>query len=235
MLPKTQIQLSERRFVLIAILSLAVLPTCTQALTDQDIPSTRTLTPDEQHWKHKFRGLVGGQLCVDAFGEKYGITIFNEKGQSFYQKASLSARGNSKHGYGAEFGVPITLRAMWREGGTPGSAIHTAWNSKLIGDVTVPVAERIPDAILDEVRNKRGGFRLKLRLTDDDLLVGWDLENRPGYDPNAKGPNGLPVYVEAVHSFVGGDFREAKIINGEVIRKGWYIDKKSGQKIETDF
>ena len=35
--------------------------------------------------------------------------------------------------------------------------------------------------------------------------------------------------------FFGGDFREAHIFNGQVIRKGWYIDPKTGQRIETDF
>jgi hypothetical protein len=235
MLAKAQILLNNRRSALTALLLSIALPACTQTTTDQAMTNAKTLTPDEQRWKHKFRGLGGGQLFVDAFGEKYGVVIFNEKGQRFFARASLSARGNSKYGYGAEFGVPITLRATWREGGVPGSATETDWNSKLIGDVTVPVAERIPDTILDEVRKSGGGFRLKLRLKEDDLLVGWDIETRPGYDPKKLGLNGQPIYVTPVHSFVGGDFQEAKIHNGQVERKGWYIDKKTGQKIETDF
>jgi hypothetical protein len=32
-----------------------------------------------------------------------------------------------------------------------------------------------------------------------------------------------------------GDFQEARIFNGQVIRKGWYIHPKTKQKIETDF
>jgi hypothetical protein len=38
-----------------------------------------------------------------------------------------------------------------------------------------------------------------------------------------------------VYEAVGGDFREAEIVNGIAVRKGWYIDPKTGQKIETDF
>jgi hypothetical protein len=33
----------------------------------------------------------------------------------------------------------------------------------------------------------------------------------------------------------GGDFQEATVFNGKVLRKGWYIHPKTGQKIETDF
>ncbi|MCL2326787.1 MAG: hypothetical protein FWC40_09890 [Proteobacteria bacterium] len=36
------------------------------------------------------------------------------------------------------------------------------------------------------------------------------------------------------HSFAGGNFREARIINGKPVRKGWYIDRRTGHKIETD-
>jgi len=38
-----------------------------------------------------------------------------------------------------------------------------------------------------------------------------------------------------VHSFAGGDFREPHIFNGKPVRPGWYIERKTGRKIETDY
>ena len=67
------------------------------------------------------------------------------------------------------------------------------------------------------------------------MLIGWDIERRPGFDPKNLDTYGEARYVEAVHSFVGGDFREVKIYNGQVVRKGRYVDPKTGKKIETDF
>jgi hypothetical protein len=105
-----------------------------------------------------------------------------------------------------------------------------------VSDVTVPIASRIPEDLLEDLRrDPKGVLRLKLRIHPDTLLVGWDIERRPGFDPKKRDQFGEAVYVAPVHSFVGGDFREASILNGQVVRKGWYIDPKTGQKIETDF
>jgi hypothetical protein len=98
------------------------------------------------------------------------------------------------------------------------------------------VAERIPDEALDDLRKNGGGLRLKLRIHPDTLLVGWDIERRPGYDPAIKDSSGdRPLYVPAQYSWVGGDFREAIRRKGQPIEKGWYIDPKTKQRIETDY
>jgi hypothetical protein len=76
----------------------------------------------------------------------------------------------------------------------------------------------IPDDLLDAMRRGVGGFRLKIRIHKDGPLIGWDL---------SRGFN--------LQYFAGGDFREADIENGKVLRKGWYIQPKTGQKIDTDF
>ena len=234
---------SYRRQILIAgcVLPLGLSTACSPKAESSARADDRVLTPEEQKWKHKFRGIRGGQLVVDAFGEKRGVNFFNEKEQVFFASSSLGS-GARTYSYGAEFGVPITLRATWRkevESGTPEEREKNAiaprnrvyFGGILVGDVTVPVAERIPDDILDYLRSHGGGgFRLKLRLADDTLLVGWDIESRPGYNPRRP-----EIYVDPVYSMVGGDFREAYIFGGKVIEKGWHIDKKTGQKIETDF
>ena len=234
-----------RRQLLIAgcVLPLGLSTACSPKAESSARADDRVLTPEEQKWKHKFRGIRGGQLVVDAFGEKRGVNFFNEKEQVFFASSSLGS-GARTYSYGAEFGVPITLRATWRkevESGTPEERKKNAirpegpWNlyvgGILVGDVTVPVAERIPDDILDYLRSHGGGgFRLKLRLADDTLLVGWDIESRPGYNPRRP-----EIYVDPVYSMVGGDFDCALRQYHGLVHKGWYIDKKTGQKIETDF
>lgn len=62
------------------------------------------------------------------------------------------------------------------------------------GDYTIPIASRIPDEVLQEIRKGGGGLRLKFRLKPDGVLFGWDIERFSG---------GLPR-----HSMPGGDFLE---------------------------
>lgn len=64
----------------------------------------------------------------------------------------------------------------------------------VLGDHTLPIASRIPDAVLQEIRKGGGGLRLKFRLKADGVLFGWDIERFSG---------GLPR-----HSMPGGDFLE---------------------------
>jgi len=221
--------LDGRQGLLGAAALLCSLPACSQyedALREQaGLPA---LSDQQRHLRRKFRGMNGGQLVVDAFGKKEGVLIVDERGRRFYGRAVVSPRNQSKHAYGAEFGVPISLRATWRRNaeevnGVIPNPIHvtqydTYEGGVVVGDYTVPVAERIPDDLLDAMRKDVGGFRLKLRLHDDGLLVGWDL---------SRGFN--------LQYFAGGDFREADIENGKVVRKGWYIHPKTGERIETDF
>lgn len=172
----------------------------------------------------------GGELVVDAIGEMAGVEITDEYGKYFYNSSLLNRRNRSIHAYMSRFGVPKTLSVQWRED-TPDlrpTLQHTYEGSRIVATYTVPVASRIPDEVLDAVRSKKGGFRLKIRLHDNGLLIGWDIESRPGYIPGGS-------YVPAVHSMAGGDFREAEIVDGKAVRKGWYIHPKNGQRIETDF
>ena len=62
------------------------------------------------------------------------------------------------------------------------------------GDYTLPIASRIPEEVLQEIRKNGGGLRLKFRLKPDGVMFGWDIERFAG---------GLPR-----HSMPGGDFLE---------------------------
>jgi hypothetical protein len=95
----------------------------------------------------------------------------------------------------------------------------------IVGDYTVPVAERIPDELLDDLRRNGGMFRLKIRIHDDGPLIGWDIKD------------GIMSTRMA-----GGDFQEMTIryegTTNNVTRhfvQGWYFDPKTKHRIETDF
>lgn len=181
----------------------------------------------------------GGALIVTALSVKEGVNIFDEKGSLFYAKAELGPRGGDTYSYSSNFGVPKTLHATWRKG-CEGNDVRLlsggiASGGVIAGDYIVPVASRIPDDLLADLRrDPRGSFRLKIRLHDDGVLVGWDIQRRPGFDPKKRDRWGEAEYVGPVHSFAGGDFREALIFNGKPERKGWYIHPKTGELIETD-
>jgi hypothetical protein len=187
------------------------------------------LSDEDKALKHKFRGLNGGQLRVDSLFEVNGLNIFDERGKLFFARASfIPPTGNDISSYGAQFGVPKSVRVEWRdryltsldppEPPPAGHVLGAFRGGTVLGNYTVPVASRIPDDLLDAMRRGVGGFRLKIRIHKDGPLIGWDL---------SRGFN--------LQYFAGGDFREADIENGKVLRKGWYIHPKTGQKIETDF
>jgi hypothetical protein len=64
-----------------------------------------------------------------------------------------------------------------------GKTQHGPWAStygdEVLGDYTIAVASRIPDMVLQDIRARGGGLRLKFRLKPDGVLFGWDIE-RPG-------------------------------------------------------
>jgi hypothetical protein len=210
----------------VAWVSLAALAAC------QPSASQHRLGPSDEDkvLAHKFRGISGGELYVDAIKEKQCVNIFNEHGDYFYASSTLSLRNNSKHSYSSRFGVPKFIRVQWHEYcvATEASASvpHGMFTGgPVIGDYTVPVAARFPDELLDKVRAGKGELRLKIRLHDDGPLIGWDLQTGFGQ-----------TY------YAGGDFREARWVYEDNVReprkhreKGWYIHPKTRQKIETDF
>lgn len=189
----------------------------------------------------KFRGVLGMEVRVDALIGMPATALYTETGQVF-ECCSFGPRGGriSSRDIGQDAaGMPGALRMMRY----PDDAVmlfnyrpFQAFDRPALVDATVPVAERIPDDLLDNLRQEpRGELRLKLRLHQDGVLLGWDIERRPGFDPRRRDQFGVQVYVPPVHSFAGGDFREAQIVSGIAVRNGWYVDPRTGQKIETDF
>ena len=227
---------AKRRRVLALLGSLPALPAC--ALTQSS--EVRTL-------RHKFRGIRGAAVVLDAFGEPQGFLITTDTGSLVAEPGVLS-RKNRRHldFYDDPLPVPRFVRFVWREGDvrysnhdrSTGTFTRLQWmGGTIAGDYTIPVAERIPDEVLDEIRANGGGLRLKLRVHDKGVYLGWDIERRPGYKPGAMYDPARPGYIRhfpAEHFLAGGDFREARIFKGKPVRMGWYIDA-DGRRVETDF
>jgi hypothetical protein len=136
----------------------------------------------------RFHGTGGvGELRLDAVNKKEGITFCNEYGTVIAAPGTLGPKSVSNSAYpGGERGVPKTVRATWRTGYFEQKAGGGGWDGgTIIADYTIPVADRIPDAVLDDIRKNGGGLRIKLRLKDDGILLGWDVLRRkpiPGVD-----------------------------------------------------
>jgi len=157
-----------------------------------------------------------GTLRLDTNPEKEGITIYDEKGQGLGAAALLSKNvvGNIS---GGERRIPRAIRATWRTGDYRLTSEGTWVGGTLMGDYTTTVAERIPREVFDYMRKNGGSLRLKIRVVDGAVLVGWDVEKYvpvEGWKPG-DGDSGFHYYM------AGGDFREDRVYNGKIVEPGW--------------
>ncbi len=182
-------------------------------------------------------GRPGFELVVDALaGQEFlGVEFFPEYAKhSFYRAGGQTLRSQAKMILSQP--VPERARILWRDSDKFAPDGRTVYAGNILGDETIEVGSRIPQELIDDLeRDPRGNLRLKFRMSKDGTLFGWDIQRRPGYDPNLRDPQGRDIHFPAVHSFAGGDFREAEIVNGKVVRKGWYIERRTGRKVETDY
>jgi hypothetical protein len=196
-------------------------------------------TDEEKAQQYRFRGIEGFELTIDGMREPLAAVILDDTGYPI-TTSNYSSERDAKYSRATGATGPMTYLSVTvyqkdAIGDGYGPKGELLLKGKLLGKYKVPIAKRIPDELLDDLRKNGGGLRIKVRLHRDGVLVGWDIERRPGYDPRKRDQWGSAVYVAPVHSFVGGDFREAEIINGKAVRKGWYIHPKTGERIETDF
>jgi hypothetical protein len=203
---------------------------------------------DDAALKQRFRDIGGGEKRIDAIDDLRPVALFFPNGDLF-QKLSGPGRHASTSSYGGDgkadsLPIPRTLRMIrYAEGSVPfgNSKPFSAYDGTVVTDVTVPVASRIPDNVLDRVRQSKGGLRLKLRLHPQTLLVAWEVSLGQGW--RFRRDFAGNAYTTDEDTLPGGDFREARVrfellrTGGErkIFEKGWYIDPITGQKIETDF
>ncbi len=241
--------MSSRRQALMELLSVAglvSLPGCgriTPHTANRDNPQ-EVYSAEDKALIYKFRDIGGFELYMSGFGsEEDDIHVIgiDDMGQQVTESAFREEVNTKWGGFWRPTGPykyvdfklykGNTVKYHWDNNGN-----NTGVTGQLYGQWRVPVAERIPDDLLDDLRaNPKGGMRIKFRFHPDGVLLGWDIERRPGFDPNKRDEFGNQLFVRAVHSFAGGDFREAQIINGQVVRKGWYVHPKTKQRIDLDF
>jgi hypothetical protein len=180
-------QLRKRKlFALVALLPLA--SGCSKAAQGG--------VPDDEQRRFKNMGLV---LVIDAVAgaEMEGVVILDDLGYEIFGRGRVSRRNRSIMALGSSH-VPLTVHAVWRKGAGWDKA-RGIWNEGAIaGDYTIPVAKRIPDEVLKEIRAHRGNLRLKFRLKPDGVLFGWDIERA------------APLGDVSIFEMPGGDFLETR-------------------------
>lgn len=175
----------------------------------------RTDDPAEDALRQRFRGL-SIVLRVDAVAgvEMAGVTITNDEGLRIFSSAGVALHKNSIRAVGSAR-VPRWVRVTWRENPKAiwGKDGGIEWDGPIIGDYTIPVAERIPDEVLESLRkDPRGDLRIKFRLHPDGVYFGWDIERSPSYDPNKRAEyRKKNIYLPPGYEMTGGDFKEARV------------------------
>ena len=201
---------------------------CASSPRDTRPDAATNLSPEDKMLRHKFRGIYGGVLYIDASGyAKDYVTMRTQSGQIWRATPGGYGRGAGQETFTGAMYIPKTIRVEWRTGNVSvrkdengRSNYHSMGfeGGTILGDYTVPVIGRIPDEVLDYIRNKGGALRLKIRLKDDGVLIGWDVEESVPIR-NWKAGDGAKSAIRYV--MPGGDFREAQIYNGKVIDPGW--------------
>ncbi|MDB5797036.1 MAG: hypothetical protein JWP36_938 [Paucimonas sp.] len=168
----------------------------------------------DDHLHHKFRAINGVVLRIDAATPKHAVVIQSETGRTLDSPGTLKLNKVDHLDYSVQknsLPIPKTIHVTWREGKYAYTGQGNWAGGTIAGNYIVPVAERIPDDLLDYIRKNGGALRLKIRLKDDGVLIGWDVEEwfTTQYGRGSR-------YVRP-----GGDFREAQIDNGIVLDPGW--------------
>jgi hypothetical protein len=169
---------------------------------------------------------IGVVLVIDAVPnvEMEGVVFYDEAGRKFYGKSTLSRRNRDILAIGGAR-IPITARVVWREDAKPiwGKTGGTDYEGRIVGEYTIPIADRIPDDVLEDIRRRGGNLRLKFRLKPDGVMFGWDIER-----------DGTGTGYVSKFDMPGGDFKEARIYNGKPVEPGWYVGP-DGRRVEVDY
>jgi hypothetical protein len=186
---------------------LASVPLFTACIANSGNLST---DPEDVRLRKKFRGIYGLVLRIDATSPKHRVIITNETGRVIDSPSILAPKGGGSLTYtDNSMPVPKAIRATWREG-AGWDSVNKVWNEGIVvGDYTVPVADRIPDSILDYIRENGGALRLKIRLKDDGILIGWDVERRVHKGSWCVKSSGETCF-QVEYFIPGGDFLETK-------------------------
>jgi len=204
---------------LCSLFAMPLLPACGQAGPDQEAEALNLAdySAEDQALIHKFRGVRGFELYMSGFGSRddniRAIGVDDRGGEVV--EMAFAKGGDSKHAGNSRPTGPYkyvdfklykgnTVKYHWDDNG-----LKTGVTGDLYGQWRVPVAERIPDDLLDDLRKRPGGgLRIKFRFHPEGVLLGWDIERRPGYD---RDKSNAGQYYPPAYSHTGGDFKEMRI------------------------
>ena len=139
--------------------------------------------------------------------------------------------------------VPLSLQVQFAETGPPltDPTLIKGGETALLPpkpgterSFSLRVAERIPEAVIAELRSERAGaLRIKLRLTAQAIELGWDIMRRAGPPPQAQPLPREAPYVPLVFSMAGGELRDTPLIDPKPFpRTNWFIHAKTGALTE---
>lgn len=242
----------DRRLALCTLAGLGAAIAGCAAAGSNPPPQRLGLSAEDEALARRFRGIPkGGELRVDAtFDTQMRQVVTQANGVIFVPAMGNYGPGRSgTSGYFGDekYGLPLPKTLRYQRYADDAPRWHNRYSrgpmfkGPFVVDVTVPVATRIPDAVLDRIRKYKGAsLKLKLRMTRETLLVGWEVRNGPDY-PYPRDAKGNRIMTDA-DFLIGGDFCEKRVqtrhVNGKlqtVVFKGWQIDPRTGQRVETDF
>ncbi len=145
------------------------------------------------------RMTIGAELIVNTVvgSEMFGVEMFADGSSNvFYGKAHSNSRNIDKMSFPLPR-IPQKVRVIWRGKNTArlGDG-RIDYGGPLTGDYSIPVASRIPEAVLEDVRRHGGAIRIKFRLKPDGVMLGWDIQR-----------SGANVFE---YTMVGGDFLDTR-------------------------
>jgi len=234
-----------------SLIVLTTLPLWGCAVGSQQSSERFGLSEEDKALRHKFRGISkGGELYIDATYNTQMRQVVTRPDGVFFSPA-MGNFGPKRPVVSAYFGdekyglpVPKYLRYQRFSEHAPRTGSdyrkRPMFEGQFIVDVIVPVATRIPDEVLERIRKYKGSLKLKLRMTPETILVGWEIARMKDF-PHKIDNFGKRIITDD-DLMIGGDFCEKQVytgyINGKahrIVQQGWQIDPKTGKKIEMDY
>jgi hypothetical protein len=212
---------------------------CQQDYPSAPLPSPEPMTPEQEiimasraRMIQKFQGLggVGFDFGVKVGQEFLGVMFYREgTSRHFFKKGSLwrtdrvnctcTMTGSSIAG------IPERARVVWREGP---NGMNDTYIDKIIGEHSIDVGAAVAERAIAHARKLGGGLVLKFMLAPETCYFGWHVN----WAPTSSVQN--IQYHE-----IGGNFCEARYERdakgNDIFYKGWHIDPRTGQKVETDY
>jgi hypothetical protein len=193
-----------------ALMSVSGLSACAQPAASRP---QRTYTEEEQRRMHKFRGVSGYEFMVDIFkGPPEGAVCLIYDDLDYYVVGGIGVQTSRAIRQPGLF--KFLNASLYRPNQSSikfGKQGEVLPSGELIGQWKVPVADRIPDDLLDELRQRGGSLRIKIRLHREGVLLGWDIEHIP--NPmrwTREEISKQRIYLPSAYTHTGGDFKEAR-------------------------